>query len=550
MWGLLVGEKSTWFVLQWYHDNRFNSSIRTDFISTIHRTICYFSLTWVVQMTSSSYLKYVGSTSETVSVRHMLIRCLYFPFSLIVCVTGIERIKKNVADKVNESYFAFPYHWLLFNVSLDRHYASLNVLRLRPDSDVTIVQQESATNDYRLQLSLLSYYYYMSFSWWNECCLSFSVYKIQSRVEPIIFEPFGRWSPESGLVDHRSTRILSRRRRDLKGRPISISTVLTNNDSINHLDDYRWDFAFFAVEILNFEVHLWQQSTHWCAQQNHVRDHEELDRFGEWFGQFFLRKHLGILRPENKNTQWHDGACGAWRSRHCRWDPFQLTCRRLIDLKLLWRSRYHFIPDDAASANHGIHLDDCFNRGFLRLSRAAIVLRLEHLRFAIRGCRMDMFDPVGHLRWPHGLFNIRIACVQSWLLCDDGVRSDFAGSRHCQPNGHAFDTKNTFGENFNGQFAPDRFCYRLFKRWIFRSWPYWLDCCSCTPRTRPKSFLCCNRQQIRSERSTTCCTRKWQWPFKTRHTIATSFPSWKDRRELLCIKRRSHRQMNRPDISI
>lgn len=141
---------------------------------------------------------------------------------------------------MNESYFTFPYHWILFNVSLNRHYASLNTLRLRPDSDVTIVQYDSTTLDYRLQQSL----YHRSIGGlffaltWSS--YSFAVYKIHSTVEAITFEPFGRWSNETGLLDERSTRILSRRRRDLKGRTISVSMVLTNNDSINHLDDYRY----------------------------------------------------------------------------------------------------------------------------------------------------------------------------------------------------------------------------------------------------------------------------------------------------------------------
>lgn len=62
-------------------------------------------------------------------------------------------------------------------------------------------------------------------------------------MEVVTLEPFGEWSDEIGLLDQRSTRILSRRRRDLLGRTISVSMVISNNDSLNHLHDYRYDFV-------------------------------------------------------------------------------------------------------------------------------------------------------------------------------------------------------------------------------------------------------------------------------------------------------------------
>lgn len=58
------------------------------------------------------------------------------------------------ADKMEESYFAFPYHWILFNVSLIGDRSLLDELRVLPDSDVTIVHYNDTTNDYRLQQSL------------------------------------------------------------------------------------------------------------------------------------------------------------------------------------------------------------------------------------------------------------------------------------------------------------------------------------------------------------------------------------------------------------
>lgn len=66
------------------------------------------------------------------------------------------------------------------------------------------------------------------------------VYKTHANSSVVYYENFGVWDPNNGFVDERSTRILSKRRRDLQGQVISIAMVLTNNDSINHLTDYRY----------------------------------------------------------------------------------------------------------------------------------------------------------------------------------------------------------------------------------------------------------------------------------------------------------------------
>lgn len=143
---------------------------------------------------------------------------------------------------MNESYFAFPYHWILFNVSMSRQSLSLRMLRLRPDSDVTVYTYNDTSNDYRLQQSLFDLSISFKFLCNSKWLSRFAVYKIHSKSENIICEPFGKWSSENGLFDERSTRILSRRRRNLMGRTISVSMVLTNNDSINHLHDYRYEY--------------------------------------------------------------------------------------------------------------------------------------------------------------------------------------------------------------------------------------------------------------------------------------------------------------------
>lgn len=57
----------------------------------------------------------------------------------------------------------------------------------------------------------------------------------------MIFEDFGTWNREGGLNDMRTTRILSKRRRNLQGHQFKGSAVFPNKDSEKHmdLDDYR-----------------------------------------------------------------------------------------------------------------------------------------------------------------------------------------------------------------------------------------------------------------------------------------------------------------------
>lgn len=170
----------------------------------------------------------------TFLVRRVLKYCLYISF-LSMFLRDLLTAKN--ADKMEDSLFAFPYHWILFNVSLIGDRSLLDELRVLPDSDVTVVHYNDTTNDYRLQQSLcqvlIRVYAIYNFSGW------FVVYKIDANEEVVTFEAFGRWSDETGLLDQRSTRILSRRRRDLLGRTISVSMVISNNDSLNHLTDYR-----------------------------------------------------------------------------------------------------------------------------------------------------------------------------------------------------------------------------------------------------------------------------------------------------------------------
>lgn len=66
-------------------------------------------------------------------------------------------------------------------------------------------------------------------------------YKI-SKGDPLIYEDFGIWTNENGLVDSRQSRILSRRRQNLRGHRLIAPTVFLQKGSENHtdLDDYRF----------------------------------------------------------------------------------------------------------------------------------------------------------------------------------------------------------------------------------------------------------------------------------------------------------------------
>lgn len=54
-----------------------------------------------------------------------------------------------------------------------------------------------------------------------------------------IQEPFGKWDPKNRLMDYRTTRVISQRRTNLLGKLFTASMYLTNNDSINHMNDYQ-----------------------------------------------------------------------------------------------------------------------------------------------------------------------------------------------------------------------------------------------------------------------------------------------------------------------
>lgn len=69
---------------------------------------------------------------------------------------------------------------------------------------------------------------------------NYTVYKIAAG-NAFIFEQFGWWSFDDGLIDLRWTKTLSRRRNNLQGHKLKASTVFMIKGSENHtdLDDYQ-----------------------------------------------------------------------------------------------------------------------------------------------------------------------------------------------------------------------------------------------------------------------------------------------------------------------
>lgn len=67
------------------------------------------------------------------------------------------------------------------------------------------------------------------------------VYKIGIE-DSFIYTEFGYWSIDQRLIDLRSTRVLSKHRRNLQGHQLVAAAVFMNNESDNNtdLDDYKF----------------------------------------------------------------------------------------------------------------------------------------------------------------------------------------------------------------------------------------------------------------------------------------------------------------------
>lgn len=135
-------------------------------------------------------------------------------------------------------------------------------------------------------------------------------YKIEKSMD-VIHEMFGYWSSKSGVVDQRSSKVISSRRSDLRGKILTSSFVALNNDSIQHMSD----FAFKTVDYL--------------TKSNYLVVHAMLDRLNVTRREIF-RKTWGYFNKTSKK----------WPKNSMIWDllyegveiggtPFLLTLERI-----------------------------------------------------------------------------------------------------------------------------------------------------------------------------------------------------------------------------
>lgn len=141
-------------------------------------------------------------------------------------------------------------------------------------------------------------------------------YRIEKSMN-IIHEAYGFCSSTTGIVDQRSSNVISRRRADLRGKMVTSSFVALNNDSIHHMSD----FAFKTVDYL--------------TKSNYLVVHAMLDR-------------LNVTRKEIFRNTWgyFNKTSKKWPRNSMIWDllyegveiggsPFLLTHERMAVLDFM-----------------------------------------------------------------------------------------------------------------------------------------------------------------------------------------------------------------------
>lgn len=123
-------------------------------------------------------------------------------------------LKPNHITQIEATLFSAPYRWLMF-VEDDK---VLYNIRALPDSDIVIARVTNVDDE---GFALKQFY------------------KIDEDSSEIHYENYGSWSRQSGIIDERIMKIISRRRSDLKGKTLTSSYVVLNPDSMNHLTDFQ-----------------------------------------------------------------------------------------------------------------------------------------------------------------------------------------------------------------------------------------------------------------------------------------------------------------------
>ncbi|XP_031617481.1 ionotropic receptor 75a-like [Contarinia nasturtii] len=161
-----------------------------------------------------------------------LVKDSSFPIQIIKSNSSIEKsfadntnkqwffVDANCSDTseflsiINETFFAHPYRWIIIDAVND----TIQHRPFLPGSNIIIANKDSNSKQYILK----------------------QVYKIGKETS-LIYENFGTWNIEKGIVDLRVTRVLSRRRRNLNGYRLIAPMVFTKKGSENFtdLDDYH-----------------------------------------------------------------------------------------------------------------------------------------------------------------------------------------------------------------------------------------------------------------------------------------------------------------------
>lgn len=122
---------------------------------------------------------------------------------------------------------------------------------------------------------------------------------------PMIVENFGRIA-NGVFIDFRKTPITSRRRSNLFGLRLNASMVITDNDTLNHLTDYRYKICNFRIDAK--EHKLWLKI--WIYRQ---RQRDPLTKVNYKFTQF-LMSYLNATAEYSIVSTWgyKDDKSGEW----------------------------------------------------------------------------------------------------------------------------------------------------------------------------------------------------------------------------------------------
>lgn len=115
--------------------------------------------------------------------------------------------------QIDPRLFGHPFRWIIF-LKDEKILSSINALT---DSNIVLVSTTTMDDE---EFNLKQFY------------------KIDEKSNDLFFEEFGSWNKTSGIDDKRVTRIISRRRTNLHLKTITVSYVILNNDSRNHLVDF------------------------------------------------------------------------------------------------------------------------------------------------------------------------------------------------------------------------------------------------------------------------------------------------------------------------